>query len=158
MDLGQADLSERVDLGKQAHFGVCTNVLLEPRREAQMAILENVRRALRPGATLLLLVPSLESALHMGQNFRNRIRAAMAECPGSDLLEGHLPREGVLTQHFLREHIVDLVRKCGFEVDASSVLKLEYDWKYEIGDELAASTTASLPWDWLMVCQRLDAN
>lgn len=51
-----------------------------------------------PDAKLMLLVPALESALHVGQTLPALLRKGMAATADCDPILGHLPREGILTQ------------------------------------------------------------
>eukprot|EP00035_Acanthoeca_spectabilis_P013813 m.259255 g.259255 ORF g.259255 m.259255 type:complete len:323 (+) comp15975_c1_seq5:2784-3752(+) len=150
--LGQADLSQPLMLPEKADFACCQNVLLEPQDEAHERILRNICKALKPGGSLMLLVPSLESAIHVGQALPMRMRDAMARCEGSDVILGRLPREGVLTQHFLREHVDKLLRSMGFQL--ISCTKLEYSWRHEFGEsEEPRLARCTPPWDWLILCK-----
>lgn len=154
--LGQADLSESVSLPNKAHFACCQNVLLEASNEAHEAILRNVHAGLVPGGGLMLLVPSLESALHVGKALPEKMQRAMEGCDGSDASLGHVPRRGVLTQHFKKDHIDRLLRSAGFT--PVSCQKLKYPWRHEFGkgdDETSVKDKAkNPPWDWLIYCTR----
>lgn len=101
----------------------------------------------------MLLVPSLESAIHVGQILPDTLGAALRKSSDHDVFAGQLPREGVLTQYWLREHITRVVEAGGFTVE--SVQKLEYSWTHEVGESVPpAAATAAQPWDWLAVVKR----
>jgi SAM-dependent methyltransferase len=153
VELAQADLTAPFTVPVPADFGCCINVLLEANDAAHVAILGNVRSALKPGAGLLVLVPSLESYLHVVQLQPDETQQSVATCRGSDVLLGRLPREGVLTQHFLREHITRLLTREGFDVVSCD--RLEYHFRHEVDEGLAARLVGETPpWDWLVFCHR----
>ena len=69
---------------------------------------------------------------------------------------GRIPRDGVLTQYYLREHIERLLAKTGFAVHACH--KLEFGWEHEFGSVRPAEDVgpAAPPWDWLLVARRTE--
>lgn len=151
--LMQGNLARGLVGVEPAGFGCCTNVLLDPSAEAQVEMVQSLWRHLLPGAHMLLLVPSLESAIHVAQILPTTTGAALQKSSDHDVFGGRLPREGVLTQYYLREHITRLMNSGGFEVE--SVQKLEYSWTHEVGESVpTAAATAAQPWDWLAVVRR----
>eukprot|EP00041_Stephanoeca_diplocostata_P024231 m.607908 g.607908 ORF g.607908 m.607908 type:complete len:329 (+) comp22482_c0_seq5:327-1313(+) len=161
--LTAADLSESIAIQPplQVDFACCQNVLLEPDENTIRKMLKNVWSTLKPGAKFMLLVPSLESALHVGQMNGDRFRRHMTACAGSDVLLGRLPREGVLTQYYLQTHITRLLLEARFSAP-EIVTRLEYKWSHEIGTQTSPDAEAlqrvSLPWDWLILCTKPAAS
>jgi SAM-dependent methyltransferase len=160
--LHRADLSSgraRIDMPR-ARVGVCANVLISRSPDVRQGILRTLRRHLAPGARLLLVVPSLESALFANQRlveWNERLGFSEAEALASglsasrDLLRGLVPLDRVPTKHFLREEILVLLARYGFAV--SSCDKVEYAWDTEF-EKPPAWMAKPGPWDWLLVARR----
>eukprot|EP00039_Didymoeca_costata_P013149 m.195535 g.195535 ORF g.195535 m.195535 type:complete len:314 (-) comp15691_c0_seq26:83-1024(-) len=159
--LVQADITQPLQGLSPASFGICTNVLLLPDSDKINAMLNNIRNHILPGGHVMFLVPSLESALFVGQMFPKEMRKQLDTFEGHDIMLGRLPREGVLTQYFIREHFQVLLRHHGFDMESSE--KLEYRWTHEFGIEPPHQTGAGdsktlFPWDWLVLAQRCVDN
>jgi SAM-dependent methyltransferase len=60
----KVDLSRPLKGWKPVDFGVCMNVLIAPNHGWRTKMLTTMRRALKPGGHLLMLLPSLESSLY----------------------------------------------------------------------------------------------
>ena len=148
----------------KARVAVCANVLISADASARRGILRTIHRHLAPGGRLLLLVPSLESALFANQRlvewnrrlgFDEEEAGASGISPSSgsarELLAGLVRIEGVPTKHYLREEAELLLRDAGFRV--SSCDRVEYGWDTEFEDP-PAWMQAPGPWDWLMVARR----
>ncbi|MCH2169809.1 class I SAM-dependent methyltransferase [Myxococcota bacterium] len=160
----RADLTRaKLPVGR-SEFGVCANVLISEHPRLRSAILRSVRRGLRPGGIVVILVPSLESALFANQHLVewNRRRgfsqqeALEAGLPPTrrtarELLEGLVRIEGVATKHYLREEAVFGFVRAGFEMVA--VEKVEYAWSTEF-DRPPSWMNEPLPWDWLITLRR----
>lgn len=147
-------------------FAVMANVLISPGPESlHLSMLRNAWRALCPGGRLLVLVPSLESALYV----RMRCDEANFDGPYShknakvqpnvgELLQGVFKRVGVRTKHFLEPEFRLLATRAGFDgVEACE--KVTFAWKSELGldydHEVPLVIRAPpLPWDWLFVLRK----
>ena len=142
---------------------LCVNVLLSPSDRTRRTILQNIRAALKPGGHLILLAPSLESALfvrHRQNESRRRALATggsalsgavhFAAHSSREIAEGHLRLNRVLTKHHLREDLELSLAAAGFTVE--EVRRLEYDWKSEF-DSPPRWMKAPYPWDWLFLAR-----
>lgn len=154
-------------------FGVMTNVLISPGSECmRMAMLRNAQRSLCPGGHLLVIVPSLESALYV--NMRRvetrfecdqlgKIRGSdpwpqPSQAEGAELLQGVVKRAGVRTKHFLEPEFRLLASRAGFEVDTCE--QVTFTWKAELNCDHDSEVPATLhgtplPWDWMFVLKKL---
>lgn len=146
------------------HFALSVNVLIMPSFQTRALILKNIFRHTGRGGRLLLVVPSLESELF--QNFRlqewnrrtkSRRAFEMNESLRADgtrgfsLPNGILNRDGALTKHYLKEELMVLLGRIGFEIE--SVKKVEYPWTTEFIDP-PRWMKDPYPWDWLVVCRK----
>jgi len=157
-------------------FAVMANVLIAPGpTSTRTLMLRNAMRSLCPGGRLLVVVPSLESALYVN------LRCEEAECDGpyaggkkcsvtadlvrqptrsegADILQGVLKRSGVRTKHYLEPEFILLANRVGFAVECCE--KVTYRWHSELGlgSDIYVPTAlreqAPLPWDWLFVLQK----
>ena len=158
----QGDLAKRKFPIKKAHFGICQNVLISPRRGKVGAILQNLARHMVKGGHLMVLIPSTESALYCSQQLvewnrrqgrKGRALTRDVEVPTTTLklIEGVFDREGVPTKHYLREEATRFLSSEGFET--VSVDKVEYDWDSEFA-EPPDWLADPYPWDWLLVARK----
>jgi hypothetical protein len=138
--------------------------LLMRSHAAHVAILRNIHRGLNDLGHLILVAPSVESALlthHRRMEWRRRNGIGDAGAlPGSyvfsresgrAIADGHLKITDVPTKHFLREELLVLLSSMRFEV--RDTLKLEYSWTTEF-DSPPRWMRAPYPWDWLVVCRK----
>lgn len=150
-------------MGK-VHFAVCANVLIMPSKVMCMAILRNIHGRLRRGGHLMLVVPSMESALYADQQLvqwyrRDGLCVAEARREGipataigaAELLAGVVRIDGIATQHYLREQAVTMLCDRGF--DTASVDKVEYGWESEFNDP-PSWMGEPYPWDWLFIARK----
>jgi len=158
------DLSADASKLIQADFAVSINVLLTPSHEIRNAILGTIRRGLRPGGRLLLVTPSLESALYsdfrlLEWNLREGFAYDEAREEGltkdskngGALANGIVTLDGVETKHYLREELHVTLHGLGFEpIDTQ---KVEYAWSTEF-DEVPAWRKGPYPWDWMVLARK----
>ncbi len=149
---------------KKPAFAICMNVLIMPGYRTRRRILEHIHQKLVKGGHLLLMLPSLESALlsnvqliewnmlhgmSYGQSLAEGLQPT-AEGGGS-VVEGILEVDSVPTKHFIREEAIVTLRNIGFSV--LSVEKVEYDWNTEF-DNPPPWMQDPHPWDWLFVLKK----
>jgi 2-polyprenyl-3-methyl-5-hydroxy-6-metoxy-1,4-benzoquinol methylase len=154
----QGDLSMAMRAAGPVDFALCTNVLIMPSEKMRAGILKRLAAAVRPGGSLLLLVPALESALYAHVRRAEWLRRSpkakviasttLTGVSGRDIFKGILGIDGVRTKHWLREELIAALGTAGFEVDA--VEKAEYDWKTEFHSP-PRWMKAPYPWDWVAV-------
>lgn len=162
--LAPADLAEDRILSKlgfpMGHIVACANVLISPDEETRQRIFEHVSGALAQGGTMLLLLPSVESACRV----REARQVHGAKKLGKDDLGDHKPYPedearhvyrcgGVRTQHYTRETALALVQDAGLH--NARIEKVEYSWDIEFcGNTSRLSRTDLYPHDWLVVAEK----
>lgn len=150
-------------LGKH-DFVLCVNVAIMPDAEQRWNLLGNIARCLRPGGHLLLVVPSLESALFVKQRLVQwRLRrgsdekeawAAEAEkrfASLRDVHQGIVQIERVRTKHYLREELITTLDPLRLAI--SHIGKVEYRWDTEFTDPPRWMRSPH-PWDWMVLAQK----
>lgn len=144
-------------------LALCINVLLTPDLRTRERLWNSVSSVVAEGGVLLLVVPSLESALYT--NFRRldwHVRAGVEhefdarselgfEGPLADAEQGVRLIEGVPTKHYLREEIIVQLGDRGLEV--AETIQLTYAWTAEFADP-PDWMAAPYPWNWLVVARR----
>jgi SAM-dependent methyltransferase len=162
----QTDLSKgRVPRGvPRARVAVCANVLISADAKMRRGILKAIQRQVAVGGRLLLVVPSLESALYANQRlieWNLRLGVEEREALGSGIpatarsmretVQGLVRIDGVPTKHYLREEMEALLDAAGFTVVECD--KVEYDWETEF-ERPPRWMKRPGPWDWLFVAHR----
>lgn len=153
----QGDLSVAVRAAGPVDFVLCTNVLIMASDKMRAGILKRLSATVKPGGSLLLLVPSLESSLYAHARRAEWLRRApktrvaasttLTGVGGRDVFAGILGIGGVRTKHWLKEELVTTLSSYGFEVGA--VDKAEYDWKTEFLKP-PRWMKDPYPWDWVV--------
>lgn len=158
----------RADLAAALHLprldlALCVNVLIMPSLLTRTRILATIRRRLRRGGHLLLVVPALESALLtnvrlVNWNLRDGVpharamHASFARPLARPRLEhGLVPIGRVLTKHYLREELDVILGSAGFDV--LELAKIQYLWNTEFA-EPPRWMQEPYPWDWLLLAQK----
>ena len=159
-----AALGRRVP-GVQADVVVCANVLITADAALRRGILRTARKCLARGGHLLLVVPSLESALLAHRRlveWHEREGADDAELAAEEdglspskgvcrgLLRGLVPIDGMPTRHYLAEELPLLLGAAGLGV--TRLEKVHYGWDSEF-HQPPRWLRAPFPWDWLAVAQ-----
>ncbi len=159
----KADLTKPLMQWKRPAFGICMNVLIAPDLALRTAMLQTMHRALASNAHLLVVIPSLESALYTdmrlvewrmrdGMTHRRAIQETITDEPGSigPVVAGVIERGGEPTKHYLREEAILMLQNAGFHIHATD--KLQYPWADEFHNP-PRWLRDPYPWHWLMVCQ-----
>jgi len=151
----------------RADVVVCANVLIMADDELRAAILETARKCMAPRGRLVLVVPSLESALLAHRRlvqWYDRDGSKDAETDAEDdarapskrtsreLLRGVMRIDGVPTKHYLAEELSLMLQ--GSRLQIEHLDKVPYAWDSEFGDA-PRWMRAPYPWDWLVVAKRL---
>jgi len=146
-------------------FCLSVNTLLTPHPRKSAALLNSTIRHIKAGGHLLLVVPSLESALltrfrtiqwnlRDGLSHKAAIRASAAThglSNDGDLTRGVVPIDGVPTKHFLEEELVALLAER--RMTTVEVRKIEYPWHTEF-ERPPKWMKAPYPWDWLLLAKK----
>ncbi len=158
-DLANGNLSSL-----KAHFALCANVIITPSIPIRTKILQNIHRHLYKNGHLLLVVPSLESAmltgsrliewnLKAGQSPQQAVRDGFdhQKITESKFYQGIIDIDGVGTKHFLREELLTLL--AGLKFTVTNITKIQYNWHTEFIDP-PKWMKAPYPWDWLVIAQK----
>lgn len=140
------------------------NALIASSMSVRHRMLEAMACILKPGGTLVLVVPSLESSLlvdlrfvqwkrRAGASFPGAVRAVYPRDPAADnkARQGILKIDGVATKHYLQEELCFLLKDAG--LDVKETLKIEYGWDTEF-NRPPRWMQAPYPWDWLILARR----
>lgn len=151
---------------RRARFGLCVNALITDSLSRRQAMFRFIARHLEPGGHLVLVVPSLESALYCSfrevqwetrESPQASSKALIQKMADFDRTEGAAPElglvqiDGVPTKHFLREELQVLLAEQGFKPVAFK--KVEYDWDVEF-ESPPDWLKHPYPWHWLVTAQR----
>lgn len=159
----KADLAAPGQRIPRLDFVLCVNVLIMPSLLVRTRILKTIRGRLRAGGHLLLVVPSLESALLtdfrlVDWNVRNGLCHAVAQRAGftrpktrARLEHGLVPIQDVLTKHYLAEELNVTLGGSGFAVH--ELTKIQYGWDTEF-DAPPRWMKEPYPWDWLVLAEK----
>jgi len=147
-------------------FALCVNSLITPLMEPRNNMFDVVCGHLHEGGHLVLVVPSLESALladfrlidwniRAGMTARDAVRSCLQvqkQTANPRLCEGIVLIDDVETKHYLKEELIILLQKRGMKI--VEIEKIEYPWKTEYISP-PRWMKEPLPWDWLFVAQKV---
>lgn len=151
----------------RADVVVCANVLIMADEALREAILNTARKSMAPNGRLVLVVPSLESALLAHRRlveWYRRDGSADAETDAAadgfppskrgcrEILRGIMRIDEVPTKHYLAEELGLLLQ--GSRLAIEHLDKVPYSWGSEFGDA-PRWMREPYPWDWLVVAKRL---
>lgn len=167
VELVQLDLSAgRRVAGVRADVVVCANVLIMADEGLRGAILDVARKSMTRAGHLLLVVPSLESALLAHRRlveWCGREGAGDPEMEAEEeglapskracreLLRGIVRIDDVPTKHYLADELGLTLGRAGLAV--LHLDKVHYGWDSEFG-EAPRWMREPYPWDWLVVASR----
>jgi SAM-dependent methyltransferase len=158
----KVDMSRNTTKLKKVHFGLSVNVVITPSEKKRTAILNTIPKHLYKGGHLVLVVPSLESALYAdfrlvqwnrkaglkgaeavselkktGEKANSLMRQGIVktgEKANSLMRQGIVDIDGVPTKHYLEEELLAMFEHMPFEV-----LCIEKPY----------------PWDWMVVLKKI---
>lgn len=151
----------------KVEFAISVNSILTPRLERRNNMFDVVCSNLHEGGHLVLVVPSLESALladfrlidwniRKGMTPKSAVRSCLQIQKQTDnprLCEGIVLVDDVETKHYLREELIVLLQKRGMKI--LDIEKIEYPWKTEYISP-PRWMKEPLPWDWLFVARKVN--
>jgi SAM-dependent methyltransferase len=136
---------------------LCVNVAVHPAPRARASVLRSLRTLLNPGGRLILVVPSLESAIMVATAERDALRRRSARRQGdwgaAADPDGVVTIEGMPYKHYARNELRRVLDGAGFIV--SRIRRVEYSWRSQ-GVSAGSSVRRTLPWDWIAVANRVD--
>lgn len=161
IDFVRADMSRKGVKVPRADVGICINAILTPSRRDREAFFANLGACIKKGGTLILGLPSLESAMLASLlAARWRIDPAVlnrkltpdeALRKWNHLREGNVEIDSLPHKHYLREEVDILLSRAGFRV--GTVEKVEYDWDTEFIDPPNWLDKPG-PWSWVITATR----
>ena len=149
----------------KVRFAVCANVLIVDSHKIRNKILANISRNISKDGHLLMVVPSLESALYTNARlFEWNLKSGMRQ---EDAIETGMKSEhdngngavsnglvninGVTTKHYLQEELMVFLENHGFSIE--EIEKVEYDWSTEF-EKPPVWMKEPYPWDWMILAQK----
>ena len=157
----RADLSRKDVALPRTDVGICINAVLTPSMRHRELFFENLGRGIKRGGSLVLGVPSLESAMFCAQLAarwkldsglpKTKVGPVRALRKWINLQQGNVEIGDVPHKHYLREELELQLKRVGFEVTA--VQKVEYPWHTEFVDPPAWLNRPG-PWSWAVVARR----
>jgi 2-polyprenyl-3-methyl-5-hydroxy-6-metoxy-1,4-benzoquinol methylase len=158
------DLSKSCLNHKKIDFAFSVNVAIMPCSRMRIGIFNTICTSLRKGGRLLLVVPSLESALYADfQLVQWNQKAGLEQADATEelhsevagdtamLRQGIIDIDGLPTKHYLEEELIAMFRERGFDI--TSLEKVRYSWDTEF-DQPPRWMKAPYPWDWLLTCKK----
>ena len=128
-------------IGPVAHLAVCLNVITSPDTDLRKRQWESLAQLVRPGGSLLVVVPSLESA-----RYTATVDAALEDAAEQDLIR----RTDTLQKHYSRGELRRQVTRQGFGV--LSLRRIHYPWTEEGLEHFATKK----PWDWVCLAEKAE--
>lgn len=158
------DLSTNHSKLDKFDFAISINALLQPSLRKRRSALETIFQHLKPQGNLVVVVPSLESALFSTSrlfDWRERtsngrkngfaIKLGPKDARTVDVARGVLNLDGWHEKHYLKEELFVALKDVGFEVDHFE--KVEYTWSVMF-DKPPRWMRDPYPWDWLATCRK----
>jgi SAM-dependent methyltransferase len=145
---------------RKCDVAVCINAILTGTQHKRNIFFSNLKKAVKKKGILILVVPSLESAM-LTSIIRHRWNP---DCDAADfiskkksreqlihLLNGNTSIDGVPHKHYLKEELQLLLHNEGFHT--TEFYKIEYGWDTEFLKPLRWMKDPK-PWDWLVISQK----
>ena len=151
---------------EKTHFALSVNMLIMPALACRVRILDVITKHLLKNGHLVLVVPSLESAmladfrliewnLRIGVKPSSAVREAFGDAERPDYLnlcQGVVPVDGVPTKHYLKEELAAMLESRGMRV--IDIRKIEYLWDTEF-ERPPKWMKEPYPWDWLVTAEKV---
>lgn len=140
---------------------LCVNAVITDNQKKRASFLRNLFKSLTQNGSLILVVPSLESALYsefifdeyqrkMGLPDRNGNSLYQKSKPGN-IKKGIIDIDNIPTKHYLKEELAFTLANNGFTTER--IDKVEYSWNTEIAHS-PKWLRSPYPWDWLAVARK----
>lgn len=139
-------------------FAICINAILTDSLKKRINFFQSLSLCLNPDGVIILVVPSIESALYSAFMFDQWVlkdndsltisRPRNAVKKFNDLKRGIIDIDNVPTKHHQREELIVLLEQEGFTMEIIS--KVEYEWQTEF-DDPPGWMKEPYPWDWMCI-------
>jgi ubiquinone/menaquinone biosynthesis C-methylase UbiE len=140
---------------------LCVNAVITDSYSKREAFFGNLSLGLGKGGYLVLVVPSLESALYAGYMLDRcnrkagivpeRISGTVEKSVFEHFKYGVIRIDNIPTKHYLEEELIDTLREFDFEIQ--QIKKVEYEWDTEI-EEPPKWLKDPYPWDWAVLAKK----
>jgi hypothetical protein len=142
-------------------FAICINAILTDSLNKRINFFQSLSLCLHNAGDLILVVPSLESAMYTGM-IRDRWKidkdkSSTDTSPRTairklrNLKQGNVEIDAVPTKHYLQAELELLLTMEGFAIQ--SISKVEYSWKTEF-TKPPKWLQAPYPWDWMCIAKK----
>lgn len=159
------DLSKTAKSPKDIDFALCVNVAIMASSNIRADIFKTISKCLRKNGHLVLVVPSLESALLADYRLLQWNRKAglseaealwefedLDEDDNLSIRQGLVDINGTATKHYLKEELAAMFRDISLEI--VTIEKVQYAWDTEF-DQPPKWMEAPYPWDWLAILKKV---
>ncbi len=166
-DLGNVKY-QRIDMSAPSaktgvfDMAVCINAILTDSMLKRNRFFSRLGTTVRPGGSLVLVVPSLESWLltrtiqqhHKIDRklFDAKLKGPEAISRYNNIQQGNVEIDNVATKHYLADELELLLAREGFVVEERK--KVEYEWTTEFINP-PSWLDKPRPWDWLCVARKV---
>lgn len=158
----RADMSSGASPFSGFDVALCVNAILTDSLKKRINFFSNIRKSLKKGGHLVLVVPSLESWLltriiqHQWKIdkrlFSTPLSGEEAKKRYAGIQQGNVEIDDVATKHYLADELELLLSKEGFEVTQKQ--KINYDWHTEF-IQPPSWLKEPRPWDWMVVAKKI---
>jgi 2-polyprenyl-3-methyl-5-hydroxy-6-metoxy-1,4-benzoquinol methylase len=142
---------------------LCVNAILTDVYAKRAIFFNNLAKSIKKNGHLILVIPSLESALYSefmiddcnrkrDLSSSKKIKSTSAKTDNSRLHLGIVALDKVPHKHYLKEELIITLGSYGFKTE--KVEKVEYTWRTEIANA-PKSLPAPYPWDWVVVAKKV---
>ena len=141
-------------------FAICINAILTGTLKKRNIFFNNLRKCVKRTGHIILVIPSLESAMlasivrqtwNPDKDAKKIISKNKAVLQIQNLLQGNTNIDDVPHKHYLKEELELLLNNEGFSTEKFH--KLEYDWNTEFLTPLKWLTNPK-PWDWMVLAKK----
>lgn len=156
----RVDMSDAKLKIKKCDAAICINAILSGTQHKRNIFFSNLKKCVKKNGSLILVIPSLESAM-LTSIIRQRwdpdkdapdfLSKRKPKEQLKNLLQGNTSIDGVPHKHYLKEELLLLLNNEGFTVDMFQ--KIEYDWTTEFRNP-PKWLKEPRPWDWMVVVKK----
>jgi SAM-dependent methyltransferase len=162
VDFLRADLTTRAaEKIQPCDMALCVNAILTSSFTKRVAFFKAIAKCVKPGGHIILVVPSLESAMYSEfmytqWNYKDGILPGVENSKDvpkkySNLKQGVVELDSVPTKHYLEEELVINLKNEGCTVLETE--KVQYTWQTEFVNP-PRWMKAPYPWDWMVVAKK----
>ena len=141
-------------------FAICINAILTGTLKKRTIFFKNLQKCVKAGGHIMLVVPSLESAMltsiirqrwNPDKDAKAVVNKQKPLLQLQHFLEGNTSIDSVPHKHYLKEELELLLLNEGFI--AEQFQKIEYEWNTEFLNPLKWLKNPK-PWDWMVLAKR----